>query len=741
MVLRGYGVDVDPGKLVRWLSAESAFQDGYLTADGYSLVAQYPGAANRGVALELRGKAQFSWEGLRYWLEDRHCPVIVNVPYGGAPYGHWVVVYERASGEYGIRDPLVQDRTVLNDYGPPRWMVVYRGRFPLRVVATRPDDGASGVPPTIVPSIRFSAPLADSEDRLGSLVTVTPILLADAVGGQLPGGTRIDLSADARTISIRGGYFYGGRTYTVRVAAGVRSTAGESLSEPYEFSFRVARGQQSGRGPTTTVLVLDRSGSMAWDTSDGRKKLDAAKQAARDALRVIRFDADELRADHQVGIVSFSDSAAGSCPMTDDLSALEGPLQSLRAGGGTDFGDALDAAVSWIEAIAEDRRQGRKVIIFLSDGCTNAGPVSREAFLTDDPDSLPLYRRIRDGEIKVFTVGFGEPGKKVAWFVSLEPDLDEEVLRKIADTPGTGGGYMHAKDAARLSSVYLGNVHAATGTKFFEDLGVIAAGERKPIGPFDPAASRDVASAPGDVVSTRLLSWLVPPAYADSGSDSQMLITLGWNNGTLGLEIRDPSGRVVDEEYPGVHLDTSAQPYCVAVDSPRLGKWTAVVSGDSVPPEGTRYSFIVSARVPPTSVVSGGGGGGQEDVWSQLLLITVVGAVLLLAAAVIIVARRRAAVPLLATPTRVTVSALDGIRQMDLRASVVSIGRAADNDIVVADRGISAHHAVLRHDGQSWSVEDLSSTNGTFVNGQRVLRVRFSPGDEIRVGDTVLRLR
>ncbi len=53
----------------------------------------------------------------------------------------------------------------------------------------------------------------------------------------------------------------------------------------------------------------------------------------------------------------------------------------------------------------------------------------------------------------------------------------------------------------------------------------------------------------------------------------------------------------------------------------------------------------------------------------------------------------------------------------------MNIGALAENDLVLHDRYVSGHHARLRWDGVNWWVEDQASTNGTFLNQQRL-----SPG-------------
>ncbi|MDP9491080.1 MAG: FHA domain-containing protein [Actinomycetota bacterium] len=82
---------------------------------------------------------------------------------------------------------------------------------------------------------------------------------------------------------------------------------------------------------------------------------------------------------------------------------------------------------------------------------------------------------------------------------------------------------------------------------------------------------------------------------------------------------------------------------------------------------------------------------------------------------------------------------VDSERTLD--SAPVTLGRSSDNDMNLGDDEFaSAHHAKVepRRDGV-W-VEDVGSTNGTFVNGIKLTRPqKLTPGDIIRVGETDLR--
>jgi hypothetical protein len=72
---------------------------------------------------------------------------------------------------------------------------------------------------------------------------------------------------------------------------------------------------------------------------------------------------------------------------------------------------------------------------------------------------------------------------------------------------------------------------------------------------------------------------------------------------------------------------------------------------------------------------------------------------------------------------------------------VTPLGRDVNNAIVVDDPFASAEHAVLTFRGRSWYLEDLGSTNGTYINGRPVAGVApIGFGDELQIGEVRMRL-
>ena len=69
----------------------------------------------------------------------------------------------------------------------------------------------------------------------------------------------------------------------------------------------------------------------------------------------------------------------------------------------------------------------------------------------------------------------------------------------------------------------------------------------------------------------------------------------------------------------------------------------------------------------------------------------------------------------------------------------IMIGRSPASDLVLDDPFVSQTHARVVPRGQLHFVEDLGSTNGTFVNGREVVEAQLLLDTEVRIGETIFR--
>jgi len=70
----------------------------------------------------------------------------------------------------------------------------------------------------------------------------------------------------------------------------------------------------------------------------------------------------------------------------------------------------------------------------------------------------------------------------------------------------------------------------------------------------------------------------------------------------------------------------------------------------------------------------------------------------------------------------------------------IIIGRSSELDMVLVEDMVSRKHAKISTDDQSVSIQDLGSTNGTFVNGEKIRAIRLKEGDRILVGTSIIKL-
>lgn len=78
-------------------------------------------------------------------------------------------------------------------------------------------------------------------------------------------------------------------------------------------------------------------------------------------------------------------------------------------------------------------------------------------------------------------------------------------------------------------------------------------------------------------------------------------------------------------------------------------------------------------------------------------------------------------------------------KEVPLLDGAVSVGRLPDNTLQIDNPAVSSRHCRIFFEGQNYFVEDNNSTNGTFLNKQRVTRAQLKNGDELTIGKHTVR--
>ena len=76
-------------------------------------------------------------------------------------------------------------------------------------------------------------------------------------------------------------------------------------------------------------------------------------------------------------------------------------------------------------------------------------------------------------------------------------------------------------------------------------------------------------------------------------------------------------------------------------------------------------------------------------------------------------------------------------RQYRIEEAEQKLGRAPQCDIIVEDERASQQHAIIIYSGHGHEIQDLNSTNGTYVNNHRIERALLRDGDLIQLGETI----
>lgn len=470
------------------------------------------------------------------------------------------------------------------------------------------------------------------------------------------------------------------------------------------FRGGIVQAQEGPHGNTSTVLVMDLSGSMNDPDMSGVSKLDAAKAAANQLLQAIAQESGNL-AVHQVGLVSFREVATIESPLTTDMASLQAIVNQMWADNGTNISDGVEKA---LDMLATAPAENRKYIILLSDGLPNNGLETIDQFLAGP------VARARSMNVCINTIGLGEGG-----------EMNADLLRAIAEGSGCGK-YYPASESFQLRAVYVQLRHITTGERVETWEGNIHQGEEVQVGDYQVLQYQEALD-----------------------------VSLVWPGSKLVIQLKDPKNAVVDQNYPGAQIFDTPASQRILVKKPIPGNWGLNVIGVQVPEQVIPYSLVASSRMmqvtptwtptptiaatptpipvaTPTPVptpMSPPEKGGSGMGWFLLLLAV---AVLIIVIVLFSARRKRQSGAYL----EIAAGPFTGQR-FYITKTPFFIGRSSTNDLVLNDPQLSRRHAVIQLGGGVYTIEDLRSQLGVLVNGQRVLRAPLTDGTHIQLAQTV----
>ncbi len=245
-----------------------------------------------------------------------------------------------------------------------------------------------------------------------------------------PGGGTAYLDAAAAGVEMLKGAR--GRRAVVLLTDGVDMNSKCRLDEVIRVAnvarvpvYTIGVGEPGKEEPVTTVLVLDKSGSMRQKANghDRMTKIEALRLAAS------RF-VDLMRPTARTTLLPFSSEVEPPAPFTADKEQLKEVISRLRPAGGTLL---YDAAFVGVETLAAARPRGKKALVVLTDG-QDEDPGSQHS----DDD---VIRAAKGAGVVLHMLGLGRPH-----------EINEPVMRRMARE--TNGSYHHVGDTQELINVF-----------------------------------------------------------------------------------------------------------------------------------------------------------------------------------------------------------------------------------------------------------------------------------------------
>ncbi|MBI1870435.1 MAG: VWA domain-containing protein [Chlamydiae bacterium] len=229
---------------------------------------------------------------------------------------------------------------------------------------------------------------------------------------------------------VKGALIWKGLAVVLVIVALARPQSGESYEE------------YSTEG-IDLMLAIDVSGSMLAEDFHPKNRVEVAKERAKEFIKSRRGD--------RMGVLVFGEDSFTLCPLTSDDSFLLKRVDEIKVGIVPEEKTAMGMGI--VNGLNRLRRSSgkSKVMILLTDGVNNAGKI----------DPLTATEMAKALGVKIYTIGIGREGLVPVpindpmlgrTYAQMKTEIDEEVLKKIADR--TGGLYFRATSEEALKKIY-----------------------------------------------------------------------------------------------------------------------------------------------------------------------------------------------------------------------------------------------------------------------------------------------
>lgn len=576
--------------------------------------------------------------------------------------------------------------------------------------------------------------------------------------------------------------WHSGLTHNAEVNQLILSILNEDYIEPSPEEPQPSQGDAT---TSATVLILDVSDSMN-ETWQGGLKIQSAKQAAQSVLNMIEQESQIGESQHQVAIVSFASSAYLDLGLTSNYESARSTVHGLATRDRTNIGAGMQRASQALDAAPPD---AKKIVILLSDGQTNEG-LSPQGIL-DGP-----VQQVTDAGACIYTVGFGDPGdldevllRQIAersdcgeyTYASAPSDLERVYVRlrhqSLGEIIGQFEGQISQDETAEVGQIEVPasqealyvtlNWEGSTldlvlidplGHQVDENTPGVSLSRHERLVYFikpDPrpgiwrlrAIGLDVPEGTLDYEAIASVRQRVAPPSPSSNSAwiiaLLLLVALG-GGGAIFVYMARPSEptqalaglQVIQDQAAPLYIQLRrgqltigrASNCDVRLSDPRVSSHHAILqqtpSGYVLTDQGSTNGTYVEGRQIQQTVLRGG---ERLRLGHTEMVFTVVG--------------KTAQAPQFGA-LAATLAVMIGQQEYGrytVPAGAILGGHAASPVPLNADAQVSRQHARLDYQAGQWLITDLNSTNGTYVNGQIVRERVLRAGDEIQLGNTVLR--